>query len=463
VPELTPVQPRALGQILDRARRLLGVTGDGMARIIFRGGAISALLATIGLVLGLAIHVLLSRRLGVSQYGLYSIAVGWCLALATPATGGMDFTVLRLAPLYMEQGRHGEIDRLAGWVAIVLASTTMAAAIAIVAISAVAPRALGGATLNDAVWMALLVGATACLSAYSAFFRASQQIFFSQFYQQVVRSSLLLVAVLMGYCMGTDFDAGGAIRLTAMAAMVAMVLLLAHFTVAHVRFGSRDPEPAPVRKWMVLGGINLLITSLQQVQVQSGVLLLGAFSTPDQAGLYGAASRLAVFTTFSLSALAAITAPLIVVAWEKKDLRELARIAVVNARLAMAGALVVGLALVVAGPTLLGFFGADFAASYPALLVLLAGGTVASFTGASASLLMMTSHYRRVARVLALSVAAQIWIAALLIPFHGALGAAIAVAVGLSAANMTMAWIVWRLIGINATAIGVAATGNPRA
>ena len=55
---------------LTRSRLFIGGVGDGIARMIFRGGAISFLLATIGLVFGFVSHVMLSRTLGASQYGL---------------------------------------------------------------------------------------------------------------------------------------------------------------------------------------------------------------------------------------------------------------------------------------------------------------------------------------------------------------------------------------------------------
>jgi len=133
---------------------------------------------------------------------------------------------------------------------------------------------------------------------------------------------------------------------------------------------------------------------------------------------------------------------------------ELARIARLNARFSIIFASAMALALATAGKWALGLFGPGFEADYPALLILLAGGLVNSFTGSVVYLLMMTGHQRAalwiMAGALGLSIAANI----ILIPLYGVTGSAIASALALAGWNIAMVIHVRRRIGVDATALG---------
>ena len=239
--------------------------------------------------------------------------------------------------------------KLAGFVTGVLAATTAIVAAVFFFLSHYAPGVLG-VSIEDAGWMALLVGASTFLAAFSAFFRAAHRIFLSQFYWQVVRSVLLVGAIAVVISFGLRLDVSDAIMATALAAAAAVIALLVHFVAAFRSSTPADVEPnTPTWSWLAFGGASFLLTTLQQTQAQSSVIILGWFSGSENAGLYSAASRLAAFVPFGLSALASITAPLIVSAWAKQDRHTLSRIAFVNARLATIGATVVAVVLIVAG------------------------------------------------------------------------------------------------------------------
>ena len=144
--------------------RLLGGTGDGVAGVIFRGGATSFLLAVVSLGLGFISHVLLSRAIGVNDYGLYSIALGWCLILAVPAMMGMDYTILRFAPVYLEGDDHVQLRQLSNFVTVILIASTTATAIFIGSIAWLSPQVVGITSVADVTWMILLIGCASCPS-----------------------------------------------------------------------------------------------------------------------------------------------------------------------------------------------------------------------------------------------------------------------------------------------------------
>jgi O-antigen/teichoic acid export membrane protein len=158
---------------------------------------------------------------------------------------------------------------------------------------------------------------------------------------------------------------------------------------------------------------------------------------------------------FGLVAIATVSGPLIASAYHRGDIAELSRIARLNARFASLFA--VGLALVLAllGRPALGMFGTGFPDAYPALLVLLAGGLVNSFTGSVGYFLIMTGHQRSALFILSGALAVSVTVNVLLIPSMGATGAAIASSLGLASWNLVMAVHVRRRIGVDPTAIGL--------
>ena len=117
------------------------------------------------------------------------------------------------------------------------------------------------------------------------------------------------------------------------------------------------------------------------------------------------------------------------------------------------GAIVAG--LVAVGPFALRLFGPEFAAGYPALLVLARGRLAAVLLGPASDLLLMTGHHRRLGRVNLVFAVLNIALNLALIPWLGAAGAAVATA------TVTVSWSAWlygmarRLTPVETCALGL--------
>ena len=222
----------------------------------------------------------------------------------------------------------------------------------------------------------------------------------------------------------------------------------------------QTPEPAGAcqsprgesmqwRSWLTIGAASLVAAMMQQIMSQSGVVLLGVVSDAAQAALYAAASRLAVFVTFFLSAIAAIAAPMVVRAHEANDRHAMQRVATICARFALAGAIPVAGALILGGGFVLKMFGPGFANAFPALAILACAGVVSASTGICAILLIMTERSFLVSRIMTYTVVCQVALTLALGNLYGAVGAALASAVAVLISNGTMAWKVHLDLGVN--------------
>jgi O-antigen/teichoic acid export membrane protein len=140
--------------------------------------------------------------------------------------------------------------------------------------------------------------------------------------------------------------------------------------------------------------------------------------------------------------------------WAQGDVAELQRLATSGSRAALGTTALLVAGIVVFAEPLLLVFGPEFRAGSTALVILAAGQLVNAFTGSVGALLVMTGHERDVAAGLAVGVATGIVLDLLLIPGLGITGAAIGGAAAMSVWNVTLSVVLYKRLGIHATALG---------
>jgi O-antigen/teichoic acid export membrane protein len=107
-------------------------------------------------------------------------------------------------------------------------------------------------------------------------------------------------------------------------------------------------------------------------------------------------------------------------------------------------------ALALFGQTILSLFGTNFADGYPALVVVLAGLIVRAATGPVEYMLNMTGHHRDTMWVYGISALCCVVLNILLIPAFGIVGAAISSYGAIAGANLWLALLVKRRLGVTA-------------
>ncbi len=426
--------------------------GQGVGSIIARGGAISFVMATATMALGFLTNVLLSRSLGISEFGLYSILLGWCMILAVPATAGMDFAILRFAPIYLEKGQRKPLRNLIKFALFFAGAASALCALIVFSITIFFPNAISNIGLGLALLMSALIALTALMGIFAAVFRAWQKVFFYQFYDQLLRAVLIVTVLGCAIIYGWNVDAFAVFVLIVSCALLCLTLQVIHLSRLSVPDAvNQNAQPPKVarRDWVMMALPALVAAAMQQVLVQSGLVILGAVSTPEQAGLFAATSRLSAFITFGLSATAAITAPLIVRAFAYGDTLGLQRIATINTQLALASAIPVFAIYVIFGMEILSIFGPNFVEAYVILLVLSGSAIFSSATGVCAALLLFSERQIIASKIMLAVVLAQVTVSIPLATNHGALGAAFGVFLGLILKNGLMSYLVYKHLNVN--------------
>ena len=416
--------------------------------------ALSVTVRVVGLTLAFAANVLLSRTLGVEEFGTYVIAFGWASLVTIVIRLGLENTMFRYAPIYRERGQNGALAGLVGFTffATLLAWLAVVGTIIVAWLAGFAPlKKVDPALLAAAVFVAFPL---AQVGIFSAFFRTFEKIFESQFYEQLLRP-LLLTGFLAGcWLVGRSIDSAFAMRLTLLSLVIAAGLMVARALVLlfalpreRIRFTDR-------KLWLALSTSLLAMTIVQECLNQLEIILLGLLADNREAALFAAASRFASLAIIGLFAIAGVSAPRIATAFHRGDLDEVAAIARLSARLALMFATMVAVALAFAGPWALRLFGPEFHASYPVLLILLVGALINAATGSVGFLMILTGHERAALKILVGTLAGTALLELFLIPPYGAVGAAIGAAIGIAGWNLAMLVYVRTKLRIDASFVG---------
>lgn len=419
---------------------------------ILRNSLTSMSLRVFGLLLAFGSQVLLSNMLGAAQYGSYVIALGWAMVLTIPARVGLDNAALRFATIYREQEEYSKLHGLIRFSLLVMLAVS-----ALMAALLLAAKATGLPPLRRID--SLLIAAVACLILpqavlgwLSALVRAANRIFAAQFYEQVLRPSMLIVALCIFWMTG-PLDAGAAMLLTA--AMVAIAALCVGWQAARIFRTARAEVPSyeDRRTWLSVGWVLFLMAAVQELLNQINVILLGLLANATAAAHFAAAWRLSSLVAFGLVAITTVCGPLIASAHNRDDRPELARIARLNARVSTAFALAAVFVLILVGRPALGLFGPGFSEAYPTMLILLIGGLANAFTGSAGYFLALTGHHKSALVILSGALVVNILVSFALIPGLGSTGSAIGSTSASILWNIAMVFHVRRLIGVDPTPI----------
>jgi O-antigen/teichoic acid export membrane protein len=200
----------------------------------------------------------------------------------------------------------------------------------------------------------------------------------------------------------------------------------------------RHPAAYRDREWLAVALPLLIIVGLNLISTRIDIVMLGALSRADEVGTYAAASRVADIVVFGLAAANAVVAPIIARLYAVGDRGSLQQIVRHVAQGIALFTLPIALILTLFGKPILGLFGAGFEDGYAVLLVLLAGQIINALAGPVGYLMAMTGHQVKAMKIVAISAASNIVLNGVLIPMHGAIGAAVATAISVMIWNVMM-------------------------
>lgn len=248
----------------------------------------------------------------------------------------------------------------------------------------------------------------------------------SQALQNLLWPTFMLAGIVFGF-----HDAASIMLLMAASQLVSISVALAAVFRHREELGHDQPLPPEAAK---LPGLwktarPLYVVELVQVSISTlPVLILGSFASAAAVSGFSVALRASMLVLVVLLSLSMVASPRFAALHRQGAWAELAS---VNRRTQALGALLGGgvcLVLAVGAPILLGLIGRNFAGAAPLLLVLLAGQAVNALYAGQDGLLAMTGQGKALRLLNLAQVAVMAVLSFTLIPWLGALGAALVTA-----------------------------------
>lgn len=405
----------------------------------------SALLKISNIGFGFLVAVILARQLGAENYGVFSLAFVIVSVLAIFVQFGLPNLTIRETAKALEDKDWPRLRRIWLWV-------DQRAAMLLVAIGGAAVLALylfadsigevGVATMAMAL---LLLPLMAFDTLKGAVLRGLGYIVRGQLSMMFLRPAFFVLLLAGAWASAADLTPALAMALRA-AAMAGALVLTLWWLWNRIPAEARAAAPAATAEagWMAAAFSMALMAGMNQINNYVDILILGALRPTEEVGLYRIAFQVATLAGFGLRVVAIVAAPRFAkLAHGGTAEAALQREITLMARLSLAAAVLVGVVLSLFGEAILDLaFGAEFAAAYPALLILLAGQILNAFFGPIGILMAMVGLEKKAAAVMIAAALVNVIANAALIPFYGLYGAAIATLLSFLIWNIAM----WRIL-----------------
>jgi O-antigen/teichoic acid export membrane protein len=421
---------------------------------VLRGSAAALAIKFTGSILGFAMFALAAQSMLPHAFGTLAVIFNAMCFLAVIANCGQETLIVRSWDEYLGTDRSAlAIGALAFSIKVVAAGGLLVAVLTAVTWPFLQVEIGGAIVLAACGFLAM----QAFMNFSAQFARVAAGVVVGEIPREILWRTVVVVAIVTHLVLGTPFTAIE--FFTAAAAAMALSILLQQLFVARaVRrasiAGRREREydiaawvPRSLRMWVAA----MLDTSSQYLEV----IAIGFFLGPTAAAFYFVATRITnVFAMISGSITAYATSQIssLFHGNAKAELQAVLRsLSMISATLAV-GAFVV---IAFGGKLLLWVFGPVYVSAYPALLVLAAGASVVALAGPAPYLLLLTGNEGLYPRITAWGLLSRLVLIAVLGPWLGLMGAAIAWSV--SAIGMALASVICcrRRIGIDPSFLGV--------
>jgi O-antigen/teichoic acid export membrane protein len=413
---------------------------------VVREAAFAFFSRSLSAVAAFLVTVVVARRLGADGAGIYFLCLATVGMVSLFARLGLDHVVLRSIAAHSSRNEWGAVRRSYTDVltTVVLTSAVLTLAFYLGGAHGLS-WLLGKPSLEPALKVMVLgLLPFSLLFIFAEVFKAEGRSALSQFIQGGLASSLMLMLLVVSAWPGTAEHVAGLYVCAWACAVMVVIALRALIAGTYPADQSTSDRAAMWRSAKTLFRASLLRNGFALVLP----ILISLWVSERDVGLYGAALRIAVLTSFVLIALNSVVAPRFASAYSLGDHKMLADLARRSSTISAVVAVPIVALLAVFSRPIMGAFGAEFAAAAPYLCILLVGQLTNALTGSVGFLLTMTGHERDLQKAVFQSTVLGILLLLLLTPKLGVLGGAIAFSFNLFWQNIGAAVYAYRRLNI---------------
>jgi O-antigen/teichoic acid export membrane protein len=405
----------------------------------------------IGRLLGFGLIVLLARVLELQDFGFYVLAWSWIQLLMVFGKFGSDATASKYIAVYKA---NEEWDAFHGYLrfgALIVLIKSLGISLLAAGVVWFLQQTLGPVQ-SITFWLVMVILPFLTLIHYGqAVLRALGYPVLGILTNTVLRPASQIVFVLGGVVVGVVFNAPVAMIISLLAAILAFILVFWGIKRSLRLYPFSAANYTKKKEWYSYAFYILLIAGGDMLFRQMDTVMLGVLSGAEEAGLYGAASRIAYFVIFGVSAANFVVTPLISEFHSTGASEKLQNMTTYAARIIFVLALGISMVLLLAGEYVLGLFGSEFQAASLTLKILIIGQLITALVGPVGSLMIMTGHEKQTSLIFLVTAGVNLLLNVWLIPLYGLEGAAIATAISFVLWNIAALVYLRRDVKINPT------------
>lgn len=406
---------------------------------IARASALSLGIRLVGLGLSFLQAILTARLLGPVGYGTVASIISVAQILATLAAFGLGPLAVREVPAMQAAGKTDRIRGFLGVSAILVAA--LASLLSLIAVLLILP-ATGAREAEPSAAMlgGLLVMPLTLIMLLAGWWRSFGAVGQAQFPNSILRPGIITLVLVASIAWATPIGPADYLVTALMAALFAGFVSLVWLWRTKLRVLPKSEVRNSLRD-IGLKSVPFLGLALSAiVQTELLTVMLAVLSGPYETGLYQPVARLVPLLMLPVEAAGMRYAPRMAELHRMGEMDRMRRITWTFTWTTALLTALFGITVAAAGPWILAVFGREFVASAPLLWIIVAAQIFNASCGPVTMLLAMTGHSRTALWGQLAGLAVIGFSGVLLIADRGAMGAAMAMAIGIVFTNVCQ-WI----------------------
>ncbi len=393
------------------------------------------------------VSVFLARNLGIEQFGLYSFIIAVVTILAVPAQGGIPQLIIRETAILKNKGIINDAPGLWFWALKLIVVISVVITLILLFVS------IFDSSNSKAWFLASFLTFLLALNQYrAAILKGLDRVLIGQLPDNIARPGLLLLLVVVAANASVERAILLNLAATVMAFLMGTILL---YKIGYSKNKNRKKFPSEQRKeWLHSVVPLMLVSSIQILNTNADILMLGLIGTDEQVGAYKVAAQLGLISAFGIQSIQMGIMPMVARLYHSGDFFQIQRFAALGSIAAASFTLFCLIMYYYNGDwILIRVFGLDYASAYLPLLVLVFGYTISAALGPAATVLMMVGKEKVAVSGVLVSLFINIILNLILIPTYGMLGAAYATLVGMVCSKLYMTIALQKQLGFGVSVL----------
>ena len=415
------------------------LSSNALGARLARGGATALVIRITSVGTSYLMFVVLARHMSAEAYGQFAFVFSLATLIAVVAVLGQPVLTLRLIPAYQQDENEPLLKGLIrdSRVAVLLTSLAF---VVLIFVGASAWGSIEGVDSSYLSWAGPLMLAMAVARHQAYMIRAFGNILLALAPRDVIWRIAVIVCILVASRGTESISASFAINTCSFTLLGIWLLQMYAHPSMHPSTIFERGLATDRREWTRESLSLWAVSILQAIGPNFIVVVVGLMLAANDTALFFAALKTATLLKLPLVAGGVVAAPLIsrhYRAGEVKKVQKISDYMVIGITVPVLTGL---LLLVVAGDSILRFFGPEYANAHWVMVIIALGTLVNSLSGPTGIIMNMTGHHREYLFILAVTQAISLALMPIAIYYFEMLGAAVAFVLSMNAWNV---WV-WR-------------------